>query len=435
MKTRVVITGMGTINPIASSLEEFREALWRGRSGITRWRTLDLTGVACQVGGDLGDFDFDGALSALKGRTSEQRWLKLRRIFRSSSFAAKMAALTAMEAVLEAGLAEGPDRNFGLDGIVVAGHDFNHNYILSHNLRFERDPALVGALVGIEGLDSNIAATLSDVLGVTGPAYTVGGACASGNLALRDAYREILSGECKRVLVAAPPFDITASDIYSMTLLGAVVTDPLLQATPHSVSRPFDRRRAGFVPAHGSGALVLEELECAKERGAVIYGELAAVKAASQANRLPIPDSAGQAALIKDLISSSGLKPEDIDYINCHATSTKIGDLHEIQSIKLAFGDHAYRLKLNSTKSMLGHLTWSAALVETIAVLLQIQQNKLHPSINIQELDNEIDLDVCANQPQTHQINNALKNSFGFGGISCCTLIKRYDDHQLSSIR
>lgn len=429
---RVVITGVGTINPLGTSAQSFYEALIRGESGIKAWPTslcppeIDKL-IDCRVGGYMGDFDFLAHLTELKPQLSEHKFTRLKKMFRSCTFSNKMAVLSALEAFLDAKLFDS-----GLDpfraGILIAGHNFNHQYMLSNNLRFLSEPTSIDLLCGIEALDTNIAATISEVLGCQGPTYTVGGACASGNLALRDAMREIQLGDCDVAVVTGAPFDITVSDIFSMTLLGAVVTDPELQADPTKACRPFDVRRNGFVPSHGAATIVVESLDRAVERGATIYGEILGVKAYSDGSRLPSPSAEVQSKLILDLFKQTGVAPEQVDYVNCHATSTKIGDLEEIEAIKGAFGAHAKRLKLNAPKSMLGHTTWSAALVETIGALLQMKHGMLHPSINIDELDPAIDLDVCREGPQKHEINCFLKNSFGFGGLNCSMLVGRYDE-------
>jgi 3-oxoacyl-(acyl-carrier-protein) synthase len=182
------------------------------------------------------------------------------------------------------------------------------------------------------------------------------------------------------------------------------------------------------VPSHGAGTILLEELSLARKRGARIYAELLAVQANSNANHLPAPSADSQTRLMRDLLTTAGVEPEQIDYVNCHATGTPLGDLEEIRAIKQAFGKHAYRLKLNAPKSMLGHVCWSAPIVELIGGILQMNNNRLHPSINIDHLDPEIDLDVCANKPQACGVTYMLKNSFGFGGLNCCSLLKKYEE-------
>ena len=173
--------------------------------------------------------------------------------------------------------------------------------------------------------------------------------------------------------------------------------------------------------------LILENLDHARARRAKIYAEILGVESSADANHLPKPSQKGQAQLMKRLFSRCNVNPEDIDYISAHATSTPLGDITEINSIKEVFGDSAYKLKINAPKSMLGHTCWAAATVETVAAILQMQKGKLHPSINIENIDPEIDLDICRGKPVDREINLMMKNSFGFGGLNSISLIKRFN--------
>ena len=402
------------------------EALLQGRSGITRWRSLDMSGIDCTVGGDLGDFDFKGHLAKIAPTLPASLPIKLRKMFRSCTFSSKLTVLTALEAYRDAMLFENSYDPFRTS-IIIAGHNLNDGYILDNHHRYLTDVTSMDPLCGVEGLDTSVAATIAETLGCKGPTMTVGGACASGLLALRDGYRDIVSGECDRAVVAGAAFDICSSALYSMTFINAVVTSPELQADPTQASRPFDVKRQGFVASHGAGTIILERLESALERGAPIYGEIGGIAAYSDASRLPVPSSEGQCRVMQAAIAHAGIKAEEVDYINCHATSTKIGDVEEITAIKEVFGSHAAKLKLNAPKSMLGHLTWSAAVVELIGALLQMKHGILHPSINIAELDPAIDLDVCANHAQKHDVRCFMKNAFGFGGINSSVVVKRYE--------
>jgi 3-oxoacyl-(acyl-carrier-protein) synthase len=213
-----------------------------------------------------------------------------------------------------------------------------------------------------------------------------------------------------------------------MALMGAITYESF-NAEPQRASRPFDVCREGFVPAHGGGALVLEDLEAAVRRGAHIYAEVLGVDSNSDANHLPQPSEEGQSRLMARVLRQCHLAPEDIDYISAHATSTPLGDVTEIRSIKRVFGQHAYRLKVNATKSMLGHTCWAAPVVETIAAILQMTAGRLHPSINIDDLDPEVDLDVCAGgRAIDHPVRTLMKNSFGFGGINSVSILRRFEE-------
>jgi len=210
-----------------------------------------------------------------------------------------------------------------------------------------------------------------------------------------------------------------------MCIMGAI-TYKSFNEEPSRASRPYDTDREGFVPSHGAACLIVEDLEHALARGAKIYAEVLGVESSSDGCHLPQPSRIGQARLMKRLLNNAGIKPEEVDYVNVHATSTPLGDLTELRSIKDVFGDHTKKLKINAPKSLLGHTCWSAATVETVAAILQMNRNELHPSINIDNLDPEVDVDVCRGERKKHNINIFVKNSFGFGGLNSISLIKKY---------
>ncbi|HEQ72488.1 MAG TPA: beta-ketoacyl-[acyl-carrier-protein] synthase family protein [Spirochaetia bacterium] len=423
-KRRVVITGMDTINPLGDSLTGYFDNLIKGKSGVIRWKSLDMSNVECKVGGDIGDYDCMAALTSLKERIGEDKFKSVRKLFKTGTFSGKTAILCSLKAFLDAGLygeAIDPFRA----SVLVGGHNLNSRYIFENGLQFLEEPEFIEPLSGVEGIDPNVPAVISETLGLQGPTFTVGGACASGNLAVRDGFRDIITGECDLSVVTGALFDMTAAIIHASVVINAVVVKPEFQDRPEAASRPFDGDRCGFVYSHGAGTLILEEYEHAKKRGARIYGELLGVRATSNASHLPLPSGHTQEKTIKALLADARVAPEEVDYVNCHATGTPSGDQEEITGIKQAFGNHAGKLKLNAAKSMLGHVCWSSPIVETIGGLLQMQHGVLHPTINIDRPDPQIDLDICANRPKEHRITTMLKNSFGFGGINCCTLIRR----------
>jgi 3-oxoacyl-(acyl-carrier-protein) synthase len=426
LKRRAVITGMGTINPLGDTLEGYYKNLIDGKSGIGRWRTLDLSNIECKIGGDLGDYDCLAALGRFKDVLEPETFKKARKLFRSTTFSAKTAVLCALAAWQDAGLFSAEVDPFRTS-VIVGGHNLNSNYIHENSRRFFQDEETMDSLSGVEGIDPNVPAVITEVLGLHGPAFTIGGACASGNLALREGLRDIMTGECDTAVIAGGLFDVSPGDIQASVIINAVVVKPELQEHPERASRPFDADRAGFVYSHGAGTLMLEELGHALSRGARIYGEVLGVRANANASHLPAPAAEIQARLIRDLLASTGTDPSEVDYASCHATGTPGGDLEEIRAIKQAFGAHARRMKLNAAKSMLGHTCWASPIVETIAGLLQMKYGRLHPTINIDRLDPEVDLDVCAGGPVEHRIGCMLKNSFGFGGINACSLIRRYE--------
>ena len=424
-KRRVVITGMATINPLGDNLDTYIENLLAGNSGIRRWESLDVSIIECKVGGDLGNYDCAGALEAFKEPLGDKQYKKIRKLFRTATFSAKTAVLCSLGAYRDAGLFD-VEINPYRTGTIVGGHNFNSKYLYDNGVQFREEPEFIDALSGVEGIDPSIPGLITESLSIFGPSFTVGGACASGNLAMRIAMQDIILGECDRSVVTGAVFDMCTADIHASEFIGAIVTAPYFMDHPEKASRPFDSQRSGFIYSHGAGTLILEGLDTALERGARIHAEVLGVKANANGNHQPQPDAGKQAWLIKELLDSVSVRPEEVDYVNCHATGTPVGDIEEIQAIKTAFGEHAYSLKLNAPKSMLGHVCWSAPIVETIGGILQMHRGELHPTINIDKVDPAVDLDICANTRVPHTINTMLKNSFGFGGLNSCSLIRRY---------
>lgn len=423
---RVVITGMSTINPLGDSLDGFADNLLAGVSGIRRWESLDVSNIECKIGGDIGNYDCKKALAKYEHILPEERYKIIRKLFKTATFSSKTAVLCALGAFEDSHLFETDVDLFRMSA-PVGGHNLNSKYLFDNGAQFREEPEFIEPLSGIEGIDPAIPGLVTEALGLHGPAFTIGGACSSGNLAIREGFRDIVTGECERSLVTGALFDMCTADLHASEFINAIVVRPDLLEDPTRASRPFDLNRGGFIYSHGCGALVLENRELALARGARIYAEILGVQANANGNHLPVPSAEYQHLLIKQLLERTGVAPEEIDYVNCHATSTPAGDIQEIRAIKKALGPHAYDVRLNAPKSMLGHTCWAAPIVETIGGILQMERGRLHQSINIDELDPEIDLDVCADGPVEVDAKLMLKNSFGFGGLNCCTLIRKYE--------
>ena len=427
MKKRVVITGMHTINPLGDTLSSYYDNLISGTSGIKRWESLKVDDLSCRIGGDLGDYDMDGALAGMTEWLGEAEFKRIKKLFRKMSFPARSAVITALGAWQHAGLDIASLDPYRVS-VMAGGHNFCSRYIFEQSMQFLEEPSWIDPLFGVEALDPNIPGTVSEVLGTRGPAFTLGAACASGNIALRNGYRDITSGECDASVISGALWDMSESDINAMAFLDALVVAPEYQDAPQQGSRPFDVKRCGFVPSHGAAALIVEDLEHAKARGATIIAEVLGVAANANANHFPAPSEESQTRLMQGVLKQAGLTPEDVDYVNCHATGTPLGDVKEISAIKAALGKRAYDIKINAPKSMLGHTCWAAPLVETIGGILQMQHGRLHPTINIEQPAAEVDLDICANTAVDYKARVMLKNSFGFGGLNCCSLISLYEE-------
>lgn len=425
---RVVVTGMAIQTPLGDDLDAYYQHLLAGRSAITRWRFLTDDRVHSRIGGDLSDYDPAAKLASLEAGLPAAIYARLRRLLKKAPFSTRFSLLVAADAWRDAALAAAtldPARC----ATIIGGHNLGERYLLGEYETFQDEPEYIDSQAALLMLDSDHAGSVSELLALRGASYTVGGACASGGIALRSAVDELRHHDHEVAVVVGAMLDYSGLGLQAMALLGAISIEGFNDA-PTRASRPYDRHREGFVPSHGAGALVLETLPHARRRGARIYAEVVDVVATSDGSHLPSPATEGQAAAIRRVFERAGIAPEAVGFVSAHATSTPIGDLSELAALRLAFGDHARRLKINAPKSMLGHTCWSAPVVETIAGILQLRGRRLHPSINIDALDPAVDLDVCAGGPVPHDGPLMLKNSFGFGGVNCCALIRRWDQEE-----
>jgi 3-oxoacyl-(acyl-carrier-protein) synthase len=421
---RVVVTGMGINTRLGDGLDGYYASLLAGRSGVTSWTFFEHAGVYSKVGGDLSAYDAQAKADALQARVPEEVHARLRKIFRTAPFSTRLSLLCAVDAWLDAGL------DFGGDpwsrAVILGGHNLNEHYMLRNHSTFQEEPDWIDPLAAVLNLDTDHAASIGEVLACRGALYTVGGACASANLALRAGLDEIRHHGHDVALVAGAALEFSPMGLQSMVMIDAI-TFQSFNDEPERASRPYDMRREGFVPSHGVGCLVLEREETARARGARVYAEVLGCVATSDGSHLPAPSREGQAETLRRLFRSTGLVPEEVQFVSAHATSTPQGDLSEIGAIRDAFGTHAERLRINAPKSMLGHTCWAAPATETIAAILQMANGRLHPSVNIDELDPAVDLDVCADGPVAADVEVFVKNSFGFGGINCCAAFRRAD--------
>lgn len=422
---RIVISGMSVNTLLGDTLDTFYAGLLSGRSTIGPWKFFNTGNVYSKVGADLSGYDVKKKLAELQGTLPPEMFKKLKKLISRAPWSTQLSLLLTAIAWRDSGLC-GTDFNPEQTGVVVAGHNINSNYNFVNRTQFEEEPDYIDGMLALHNLDTDHAAICSELVGAKGPIYTVGAACASGNVALRCAIDEIRFHGYDRVLIVGSALDMAPMDLHAMAMLGAISYQSFNDA-PYAACRPFDTRREGFVPAHGGAVLVVESLESALGRGATIHAEVLGSESNADANHLPSPSEEGQTRLMKRLLRTCNIEPEQVDYVNAHATSTPLGDLTEIHSIKNVFGKHAYNLKVNATKSMLGHVCWAAATVETVAAIQQMKHGKLHPSINIDELDPQIDLDVCRGRVVEHDVKIFMKNSFGFGGINAVSLFKRWE--------
>lgn len=418
----IVISGLSICTPNSDSLDSFLRDLYSGKSSVSLWHTYKTTNIHSKIGADLLNYSIEKKMQELSEKLPKEIFQRAKTIIRKVAWSTKISITMSLDAWIDAKLEIG---NYNPDklGIIVASNNINLNYCFKNYEEFKNEPDYIDPLYCISSLDSDHSSAVSEVLGIRGGAYVVAGACASGNLALKVAMDEIRYHGLDTVIILGPIYEFSPVYLHALGMLGAIsITN--FQNGPQIASRPFDKKREGFVPAHSGGCLVVEKKSNALLRKNDLYSEIVAVASTSDGTRMPHPSIEGQIRTLEKLFAVANLDRNKIDYINAHATSTPQGDLAEINAIKAFFKEHAYNLKINAPKSVLGHATGSAAVVETVAALLQMKNNILHKSINIDELDSQIDLDVCLEEKKV-KVDYLLKNSFGFGGINCLAIHKK----------
>jgi 3-oxoacyl-[acyl-carrier-protein] synthase II len=408
---RVVVSGLGTINPLGNHVKDSWARIKNAENGIGKVTRFDASLHTSQVVGEVKDLNPGEFFDAKEAR----------RMDRFSVY----AVASAIQAMQDAGFKDGafdPDR-FG----VILGNGIGGIETLGDNFKklFDRGPKAIHPLCSPMMIANIAAGNIAIKLGLQGPCLTVVTACASGTDAIGDALRWIREGKVDLMLAGGTEAAITPLGLASFCVLQAVSTK--FNDTPEKASRPFDAARDGFVMGEGGGILVLEELEHAKKRGARIYAELAGYGATCDANHLTAPHPEGRGAIraMRLAVEDAGLKPEDIDYINAHGTSTPINDAVETKAVKEVFGEHARKLKISSTKSMIGHLLGAAGGVEGIVTVLALHEQFYPATRNYETPDPACDLDYVPNKGYNAPMRAAISNSFGFGGHNGVVCFKR----------
>ncbi len=410
-RTRVVVTGMGTVNPIGTNLEEYWHALIEGRSGaspIERFPTDRLaTKFACQV----NTFDPTDYIE----RKSAQRMARF----------SQMAVAASTMALADAGLDLASVDSFRIGVAMGTGigafDDMTqgaNSFLSKGRLNPLYAPTIIPNMAG---------ASVAMQFRLRGPNTTVTTACAASTQTLGEATRVIQNGDADVMLAGGTEASLCEVGIAAFNAIRALSTR---NDSPEKASRPFDRDRDGFVPGEGAGTLILESLEHASNRGARIYGEVLGYATTNDAYHQVAPDETGEAPAkaVSLAIKDARLVPEDIDYVNAHGTSTQLNDAGETKALKIALGDHAYKVAISSTKSMIGHLLGAAGAVEAIATLLTINRGMIHPTINYETPDPACDLDYVPNQARRADVRIAISNGFGFGGHNAVVVLGRYEE-------
>jgi beta-ketoacyl-acyl-carrier-protein synthase II len=413
-RPRVVITGLGAISPLGSSVDKLWQGYSQGRSGIRRITQFDASDMPCQIAGEIPDFDPHDYLERKEAR----------RIPRS----AQIAWAAAIQAVADAGLPDTmPDgeRSGVIFGTAIGGVDR-----VDAGLQVYRTQGLrrVNPFTLPSGIPNLAAFLIARHFQCLGPNATITTACATGTQAIGEAAELIRRGSVDVVITGGTEALISEIAIGGFSVMRALPVN--YNDNPEAASRPFDAKREGFVFSEGAGALILERLEHAQARGARIYAEVAGHASSADAYHVaaPDPEGRGPARAMRWSLQDAGIAPEQVDYINAHGSSTPLNDVSETKAIKTVFAEHAYQLAVSSTKSMIGHPMGAAGTLEAIACILAIVHALIPPTINYEYPDPECDLDYVPNQARQRQVDVAMSNSFGLGGQNACLVLKKFEE-------
>jgi 3-oxoacyl-[acyl-carrier-protein] synthase II len=412
---RVVVTGLGALTPIGNTKDEYWNGLVNGKSGAAPITYFDTEKFKTKFACEVKNFNPTDFIDRKEARKMDKF--------------AQYAMVASDEAILDAGLNLDTINKLRVGviwGAGIGGLETFQDEVLNYasgdgTPRF--NPFFIPKMI------ADIApGNISIKHGFMGPNYTTVSACASSANAMIDALNYIRLGHCDVVVTGGSEAAVTIAGMGGFNAMHALSTR---NESPESASRPFDSTRDGFVLGEGAGALILEEYEHAKARGAKIYAEVAGGGLSSDAYHMtaPHPDGIGVIAVMKNCLENAGIKPEEVDHINTHGTSTPLGDVAELKAISEVFGDHAKNININSTKSMTGHLLGAAGAIEAIASILALENGVVPPTINHEHVDVNIDpsLNLTLNKAQNRDIKVAMSNTFGFGGHNACVLFKKLD--------
>ena len=412
MKRRVVVTGLGAVTPIGNTVDDFWKNIREGKVGIGPITKFDTTDYKVKLAAEVKDFKAADHMDAKAARRME-------------AFS-QYAVAAAKEAFEQSGIRMEEEDPYRVGVIIGSGVGSLQAIEREYAKLLSKGPSRVNLLL-VPMMISNMASgNVSIQLGAKGKCTDVVTACASGTHSIGDAFRAIQYGDADVMLAGGAENAITPIGVAGFTNMTALTTSE----DPTRASIPFDKDRGGFVLGEGAGVAVLEELEHAKRSGARILAEVVGYGATADAYHITAPseDGEGAAHAMTLAIQEAGICPEQVDYINAHGTGTHLNDLAETKAIKLAFGEAAARVKINSTKSMIGHLLGAAGGVEFVACVKSIQDGFIHQTVGTTETDEECDLNYCIGAPVEQEVTYAMSNSLGFGGHNATLLIRKYED-------
>ena len=411
MKKRVVITGIGAITPVGNTVDEYWDSLKEGKHGFGPITQFDASAYKCKLVGEVKNFvakDYIDPKSA-------------RRMARFTQFAVKAT----QEAMADSGLDMSREDAYRVGTCIGSGVGSLQELENAYGTILTKGPLRVSPFV-VPMMISNIAAgNVAIQFGLKGKSIDVVTACASGTNSIGEAFRTIQYGDADVMVAGGCEAAVSPIGISTFDSLTALTSS----TDPDRCSIPFDKDRSGFVLGEGAGIVILEELEHAKARGAKIYAELSGYGCSSDAHHITAPEESGEgpAVAMTNAVKDAGLPLDAVQYINAHGTSTHLNDLVETRAIKKAFGEHAKDIKINSTKSMTGHLLGAAGAIEAIACVKSIEEGYIHRTRGLVESEEELDLDYCK-EPCEMDVDVAISNSLGFGGHNACIVLQKYKE-------
>lgn len=414
MTRRIVITGMGAVTPLAVGVEESWEKLCAGESGIKNVSQFDASSLKCQVAGEIRDF-------------VAEDFLRPKKIRRADRFVHFLLAATKM-AMEDSQLKVNPSEEYRVGVIAATAIGSSKTFEANHELIVHGHMKNVTPYLVINLSANTAGGEMAAMCGARGPHHFLQEACSAGTNAIGLGFRAIKHSEAEAMIVGGSDAGISPTLMASLDNLGAIATS--WNDEPHRSSRPFEKKRNGFVTSEGSGVLILEELKHAKARGAEIYAEIVGYGSTCDAYHAVAPLPSGESAVkcMELSIEEAGIMPEQIEYINAHGTSTMANDETETIAVKKLFGPRAKEIMISANKSMIGHMWGAAGAVEGIFTAKTLQEGLIPPTINLDEPDPKCDLDYVPHQARRSNIRYALSNSFGFGGINASIVFKRYED-------
>ena len=410
-RKRVVVTGVGLVTPLGVTTAATWEGLLQGRSGVGPITRFDASGHSCRIAAEVRGFD-------------PEDWFEPKQAKNLDHFV-QYGIAAAQMAWDDAGLdinGQEPERVGVITGCGMGGLPTIEQY---HSVLLQRGPRRITPFFIPRVIPNMVSGHISMRLGARGPNLALSTACAAGTHAVGEAFRHIVYGDCDLVIAGGAESVICPLAVGGFASMKALSTR---NDDPEAASRPFDLHRDGFIIAEGAGMLVLEDLDRARQRGAIIYAEVTGYGQTSDAYHIAAPpeDGAGGARCMAMALRDAGMNPEEIDYINAHGTSTPLNDRCETRAIKTVFGEHAYKLAISSTKSMTGHMLGGAGGIEAVFTALMLHHQVVIPTVNLEEPDPDCDLDYVPGEARDMALGAAISNSFGFGGTNGVLVLKRF---------